>query len=172
MEKKETTREQNFTQWVLDRREDKGFAAKLRRADNPNTEYYSLGILCSFGVNIENDNERLPYALIGAALCRTDVKCDGSLNLGAALRKTLETDDIDDNARLRRILACNSVVEICRVLRPVLMWLDSKESGISYAQLLGDIVKFNSEKSRERIKLKWTKEYYKNNKTDKDVEEK
>ena len=69
MENREPTRSQRFVADILEQcARDKGFAARLRRADNPDTEPYASGILCAFGVDLERDAERRPFALIGAAL--------------------------------------------------------------------------------------------------------
>lgn len=50
----ENNRQKFFIDWVLDNsQKDNGFSAKMRRADNPDQEYYALGILCGFGIDIE-----------------------------------------------------------------------------------------------------------------------
>lgn len=91
MKSNEQTRAQRFVSWTLARcAQDPGFAACLRRADNPDTEHYALGALCVFGVDVENDAERLPFATVGAALCRRKSEQDGGLGLGAALRACCE----------------------------------------------------------------------------------
>jgi len=47
----ENNRQKFFIDWVLDNsQKDNGFSAKMRRADNPDQEYYALGILCGFGI--------------------------------------------------------------------------------------------------------------------------
>ena len=49
----ENNRQKFFIDWVLDNsQKDNGFSAKMRRADNPDQEYYALGILC--GVNFHS----------------------------------------------------------------------------------------------------------------------
>ncbi|MCR5563823.1 MAG: type I-E CRISPR-associated protein Cse2/CasB [Desulfovibrio sp.] len=152
-----------FAAWVLDRRRDNpGFAAKLRRGDNPDTEYYALGLLCRFGVDIEKENQRLPFALIGAALCRSHSETDGNCGLGEALYhcdKDRNSAD-EDNPRLRRILACDSVPEICRVLRPVLALLETNGARICLGKLLDDLLLFDKDVSRQRVRLRWAQEYY------------
>ena len=83
----EKNKQKFFIDWILDNsQKDKGFSAKMRRADNPDQEYYALGILCGFDIDIEKESERLPYSVVGAALCRAQVESDGSLGLGEALR--------------------------------------------------------------------------------------
>ena len=102
MESKEPTRSQRFVAAMLEQcARDKGFAARLRRADNPDTEPYAYGILCAFGVDLKQDKERRPFALIGAALSRDKRGRDGDLGLGEALRHCVE-DEEQGAARLRR----------------------------------------------------------------------
>ena len=91
MNEQQTSREERFVAFVLKRsQEDTGFAARLRRADNPDTEYQSWDTLAAFGVNLEQDAERLPFALVGAALCRIKPERDGTASLGMALRSCFE----------------------------------------------------------------------------------
>ena len=87
-EKKKPSRSQTFVAAVLKRCEcDRAFAANLRRADNPDTEHYAYGPLAAFGIALERDGERRPFALIGAGLSRSKAARDGSLGLGEALRR-------------------------------------------------------------------------------------
>lgn len=161
-------RQKVFIDWVLENsKKDTGFSAKLRRADNPDQAYYAYGILCGFGIDIEKDSERLPYSLVGAALCRADVEKDGSLGLGAALRvcESMKTgadekESETDSPRLRRILSCEDVEEVCRTLRPVLSLVASRQISLCYEQLLEDLCHFQSDAWRQSIKLRWAREFF------------
>lgn len=160
MDTKEETRSQRFVAAVLDRcAQDRGFAACLRRADNPDTEHYAYGILSRFGIDLENDGERRPFALIGAALSRRDAARDGTLGLGAALRCCVESEE-QGEARLRRILVCRRQDELCRVLRPLLSLIASREAPLCHERLLDDLLKFRFEHARQRICLRWAREFY------------
>ncbi len=65
------SKEQQFVQFIIERcNQDKGFAARLRRADNPATEYQSWEILGPW-VDLEDRYQRLPYATIAAAIGRS-----------------------------------------------------------------------------------------------------
>ena len=160
MESKEPTRLQRFVAAMLEQcARDKGFAARLRRADNPDTEPYAYGILCAFGVDLERDEERRPFALIGAALSRDKRGRDGDLGLGEALRRCVEYEE-QGAARLRRLLVCRRQEEVCRLLRPLLSFLAAKEAPLCHARLLDDLLAFPAEHARRRIRLRWAQEYY------------
>lgn len=160
---KKPDKAERFITYVLERCEkDKGFAARLRRADNPSTGYQSYDALVRFGVDIENDFERLPFALVGAALARGQAKCDGLASLGKALKSCFENDEQSD-LRLRRLLACESQAELCRVLRPVLTLVADKATApLCYSQLLKDILYFG--RDSQRTKLRWAQEFYSSSK--------
>ena len=154
------SRPQRFVEEILNRcLKDKGFAAQMRRADNASTEFFSYAILCSFGIDLERDEERLPYALIGASLSRSKAAHDGDLGLGEALLRSVTTQD-QGEARLRRILACQTQQELCLILRPLLNFLLSRGVMLKYTQLLVELIAFRYEKARTRICLRWAQQFY------------
>lgn len=160
MEQQEQTRSQRFVAAILEQcARDKGVAARLRRADNPDTEYYAYGLLCAFGVALERDEERQPFALIGAALSRSKLDHDGSLGLGKALRNCADSAE-QSEARLRRMLACRRQDEACRTLRPLLSLIQAKDEPLCYARLLDELLAFRLEEARRRICRRWAQEFY------------
>ena len=92
----------------------------MKRADNPDLEYQVWNILLGFNIDIEFAARRLPFCLIGAALCRRQPEKDGIFGLGASLRSCFGDDEAQGSIRLRRLLACQTTEEACRILRPML----------------------------------------------------
>jgi len=136
---------------------DHGFAAALRRADNEATEYQSWEILSSW-CNLEKEWQRLPYALVGAAIAKAKPGADGYLGIGQAIAKCYEEGNQSDQAkaRLRRLLACKTVQEACSILRPILGLASSKGAKIKYSKLLDDLIRFNPEYTLSR----WAQDFY------------
>jgi CRISPR system Cascade subunit CasB len=156
---KDKSREQRFVETVIDRcQKDKGMAARLRRADNPATEYQSWEFLGWFGVDIERDRERLPFVTVAAAIAKSKAEHNGSLSLGKAVLACYENDRESDQAkaRLRRLLACDELAETCRILRPLLALIDSKVGQpLDYTRLLRQLRFFG-----HRTKTQWAQEFY------------
>ncbi len=155
-----------FVEYVIRRaniEQDKGFSAKLKKADNEATEYQSWEILANW-TNLEYA-ERKAYALIGATAARSKRKIDGNMSLGRALRGSVQADsnpeDSSAASRLRRILAIQDSDELIRVLRSTLRFLDSKEQPLDYARLLDEILWFNHEEVRDKIRSRWAQDFYK-----------
>lgn len=163
MEKeRQVDRCQAFISHVVSRMEnDKAMGARLRRADNPATEYQSWEYLAPFGVNLEHARERRAFATVGAALARAKPSHDGTLGIGRAIASVYADGAANPQAkaRLRRLLACASSEEACDVLRPLLQLIASRGAAMGaalrYAQLLRDLLYF-SEKTRER----WAQDFF------------
>lgn len=157
-----TSREVAFVSYLCQRcQHDKGFAARLRRADNPATEYQSWDTLAAFGVNLEWAEERQPFALIAAAVARSDQACNGSLSLGQAIALAFSEgrESSQAKARLRRLLACDDTEEICRILRPLLTLIHSRvKPPLDYAALLADLRWFH--RHADRTKARWAQQFY------------
>lgn len=165
-EKKETSRGKAFVDFVLERanpasqRHDSGFAARMKRADNPDLEYQIWNILLKFNVDIEFASRRLPFCLVGAALCRKQAEKDGTFGLGASLRSCFSDDEEQGSMRLRRLLACQTTEEACRILRPMLSLITAKATKpLCFSTLLDDLLYFESN-GQERIKMRWTRDFY------------
>lgn len=163
IQKEKYTRAEAFVLFIIDRiNRDKGIAAQLRRADNPATEYQCWDQLALFNIDLEKSSERLPYATIAAALAKGKIERNGNMNIGAALASCYEEGSNSDQAKskLRRLLACESVGELCRILRPLFSMIISKSNHhLNYAQLLNDLLLFNFRK--EQIKSRWAQNFYK-----------
>jgi len=155
------TREQAFVQYVLRRlQNDSAFGAALRRADNPTTEYQSWEYL-SMWCDIDKTWELMPFATIGAALARAKPLTDGSMGIGSAIASCYTEEGISGNqndnakAKLRRLLACDTVEEACKILRPLLSLINARGIPLSYIDLLSDLTHFDEFK-----KQKWAVDFY------------
>jgi CRISPR system Cascade subunit CasB len=155
-------REERFVNVIIQRcLEDKGYAARLRRADNPATEYQSWEILAAFGVDLAKEYRRLPYAVIGAAIARAKPESNGGLALGRALAAAYEdgSESAPAKARLRRLLACQDTAEVCRVVRPLLALITSRVvAPLDYHSLLRQLLEFGWHPTR--IKAAWAQDFY------------
>ena len=83
-------------------RKDCGIAAKLKRSGSENQAVSSWGILVQCGIDIENDNKRIPYSLVAEFIARSKLESDsGSDSFGRVLRlaiskKKSSVKDISD----------------------------------------------------------------------------
>lgn len=148
-----------FVDYLFQRNQnDKGFAARMRRADNPATEWYSWDTLVNFNVNLTSVNERLPFQLIAAAVSRSSQQANGSLKFGQAIAGAFPDGNQNDQAkmRLRRLLACDNTEEVCRILRPLLSLIQSRGGKpLNYAALLEDLRWFSLP-----VKARWAQQFY------------
>lgn len=156
------SRDDGFVAGVIARcQQDKGLAARLRRADNPATEYQSWELLAAWGIDIERDAHRLPFATVAAAIARAKVVANGSLTLGQAIAACYDDGSQSDQAktRLRRLLACDELAELCRLLRPVLTLVESRVGKpLDYARLLRQLRRFPF--AEQAVKAQWAQEFY------------
>lgn len=156
---KKISREQKFVERVITYcQKDKGIAAKLRRAENPNMEYQSWEVLGGL-IDLENEFERIPSVLISAAIAKSKAEKNGTLHLGKAIAACYPDGNNDQQAkaRLRRLLACHDAAEASRILRPILTLIDSRVTSrnLDFVRLLKQLRYFG-----ERSKIQWDSEFY------------
>lgn len=159
---KNDTRGKIFVENVIRKAgEDAGYAAKLKRGDNPDTEYYAYEILANY-VDLRNDNKRISYALVGAAICRAKPRKEGEAGIGAALAKCYAENRDQGNLRMRRLLSCDNIGEACGILRQILTLVQSRYPELlSYTRLLEDLDKFGkSDWHRNKVKQDWAMDFY------------
>lgn len=156
------SRDQRFVEAILQRcATDKGAAARLRRADNPATEYQSWEVLGSLGVDLERESQRLPYVTVAVAIAKSKAEHNGKQSLGRALTSCYEDgrESGQAKARLRRLLACDELAEACRILRPILTLINSKNGQpLDFVRLLGQLRGFPFR--AQVIKAQWAQEFY------------
>lgn len=147
-----------FVEFVLRRlTQDTAFGAALRRADNPATEYQSWEYLANW-CDLEKEWERRPFTIIAAALAKAKPASDGNQGLGRAIAACFEDGNQSDaaKAKLRRLLACDTVIEVCAILRPLLSLIESRGVPVKYGELLDDLLWFKAERTRAR----WATDFY------------
>jgi len=150
-----------FVNFIIDKcHASTGAAAALKRADNPVTEHQCWEYLSSF-VDLEKAYRRLPYAAIAAAIARSKASSNGGFGIGSAIASCYSDGNKNDQAKakLRRLLACGSVEDVCQILRPLFSLIDAKAGiKLNYAQLLSDILKFYWDS--DYVKAKWAQDFY------------
>ena len=152
-------KEHEYVNFVLDRmKKDTAFGAALRRADNPATEYQSWEYLIKW-CDLDKNCQRLPYTVVSAGIARAKPDKDGFLGVGKAIAECYEDKNQSDSAKakLRRLLACDSVKEACSILRPLLSLIGSRGLQLCYGQLLHELLYFGD---GEKIKIKWAMDFY------------
>jgi CRISPR system Cascade subunit CasB len=158
----ESSKVDRFVAHAIERcQNNKGLAARLRRADNPAMEYQSWELLARFGVDLEKEWERLPYATVTCAIAKAKVEKNGSLSLGRAIASCYEDGNDSDaaKARLRRLLACENMDELCRYLRPLLALVSSRVTQpLDYSALLKSLLRFYYD--TQKIKAHWAQDFY------------
>jgi len=156
------SREKRFVEIVAQRcHVDKGLAARLRRADNPATEYQSWDLLGALGIDLEKDHQRIPFATVAAAIAKSKTEHNGSLTLGRAIAACYVdgSESPQAKARLRRLLACHELEEVCRILRPLLSLIDDKVGqSLDFVRLLKQLRDFYFRE--QRVKAQWAQEFY------------
>ncbi len=158
----QTSREERFVVGVIELcAGNKGMAARLRRADNPATEYQSWELLAAYGIDLEQERERLPFVSVAAAIAKAKAERNGSIGLGRAIAACYEKDNSSDQAkaRLRRLLACDDLPELCRNLRPAFSLIDSRiGQGLDYVRLLKQLRRFPFDP--QQVRAQWAQEFY------------
>lgn len=165
MSEKKIERSASFIEYVIKiASKSKGIAASLKRADNPATEYQSWEHLATFGVDLEKDYQRLPHALIAASIAKAKTSTNGSAGMGEAIASCYPNGSESDQAKakLRRLIACDSVEEVCQILRPLLQLIHSKSNKtLDYIRLLNELQEFNW--NSQKVKTKWAQNFYRQN---------
>ncbi len=152
-----------YVNYIISRCKNNGIRAALKRADNPVTEYQSWEVLAGFQINLAFENQRLPYATIGAAIARAKIESNGTAKIGYAIARCYDDGNASDQAKakLRRLLACDSVPEACRILRPLLELIEARgHTSVDYAALLNDLLWFSNDDSQMCIKARWAQDFY------------
>ena len=138
-------------------RSDTAFRAAMRRADNPRTEAFAWPHLVKW-CDLGKPHERLPFALVAAAVAREKPERDGNMDIGQLFHSICrdKEDTEREQRRFRRLLACDNTAELCEVLRPVLRYLQDKAPGrVGYARLLSDMLYYG-----EKVKLRWAGHFF------------
>lgn len=141
---------------------DKSTLANVKCADRPALMYRFYPLLAKAGINLD-EKSSLPYAVLSASIVRLGLTANGTLPLGQAIRycyKDREPDDPALQARLRRLLSCETTVELSKVLAKMLPMIESGLEGksLDYQSACKFMLYFEQNPRRSRMRL--IKDFY------------
>ena len=152
--------QQRFVEGLFDRKKgkDTSFKAKLRRSASPSQQHLCWDILASWGIDLTKDLQRVPYQTIAALVGFEDASSNGSTSFAKALRGVYESSD-QAEARLRRLLNCDTADELCRIVLQTAPLIRSHFKGtVDYTALARDLRWFES--NPDRVKINWASDFY------------
>ena len=100
---------------------------------------------------------------VEAGIAKAKAERNGSLTLGRAIAACFDDGNQSDQAkaRLRRLLACDELPELCRILRPLLSLVASRVSQpLDYTRLLKQLRRFGYADAQQAVKAQWAQEFY------------
>ncbi len=139
---------------------DRGKMAALRRAASSSTERLAWPVIYSLGEDISS----LAACTIGALYAQHPEEDGRAFSFGSTCRR-IATDngkefDIPDSfdRRFRRLLACDSAVDVAGQLNAWIRLASAKGVGVNYEKLFWDILAWNN--NSDRIKLDWARGFW------------
>ena len=156
---KKISRGTKFVEFVLKRMEKStAIGAALRRADNPATEYQCWEYLANW-CDLDNTYDRTCFATVAAGLAHAKQSIASQASIGKTIALCYPAGNQDDSAkrRLRRLLACDSNMEACQWVRPVIRLAASRGVQLNFSRLLDDLLSFNF---GPKVKERWATDFY------------
>ncbi len=136
---------------------DKGLVAYFKRADKEVSEWKIWQVLYRFGVDLQYDDERRAFALIGACIAKSKQNTNGSVGLGRAFHIATDKEDGNFSPRFMRVLSAENINELIVVLRPSLAYLTAKCGNLDFGGILYDILAFKN--NRDDVRKRWAENY-------------
>ena len=141
---------------------DSSIRAALRQAKSPTTEARIWPLLVQQGVDITIPSKEA-YCLVASAIGLSSAKEDGKSSLGEVLYQAFKDSGAGGETRMMRILSCDSISEVCSVIRPLFGLFDSRCPGkLCFSELLSYLVLFDMDWARQEAKERWATDFYRN----------
>ena len=161
------------------KRDERGFLAELRAGLNENSQERAWPIIARQGFNFTDGVRRRVWLTVGglaAMLAPTGLMSSSWASMGAVMRKIKDGDSNNGEsgiksceAKFRRLLNCSNSEELCELVVQVVRTAERKGVAVNCHQLFWDLVKWEDEESREKTRLRWTRDFYGvNQKTEED----
>lgn len=136
-------------EWTLDGLPDDGFGAEPSYLE---TSVYLAMTL--FSVHQQGND------------VQTKCMSVSSVRFGEAVRRLCKNEDDIDRMikKIKSVTSADSITSVAYYLRQLISLLKSNGIGFDYADLAGDLYEFQFEEGRDRIVLKWARDFYKTKK--------
>ncbi len=150
-----------FIGYLVDRRDDRGLMADLKRGLNPTTAHRAWPHIAPW-CNLTNDREREIYSTIAGGMAVMECRNQDIGTLGATLRFIATQNSGKEGlntfeAHFRRLMNCRTVQELCQQLPRIFMAARQRGVGINFERLLDDLHKWEMS---ERVRISWAHDYW------------
>lgn len=164
----------SFVESVYRRKEDDGvFRSRMRAARSSSRETAVWFDLAGY-IDITREDVRAIYVLIGSSIALENSEKNGTKTFSSLLsmawrdnknQKFLDEKKIAQHPavmRLRRIVSCRDVQEVCQLLGPCLQLIRSRVPGeLDYMTLMKDLLDFGFSSERaEAVKARWVMDFH------------
>jgi CRISPR type I-E-associated protein CasB/Cse2 len=142
----------------LEKRNNRGRLAELRRALSPTTEHQAwpaLGALA--GPLAFKPNRRLIYQTVGGLFALHPVH-EAIGNLGVTCRHLAKGREEAFERRFRRLLACDSLEDLRDQLLRLVKMAKAAAKALDYFELFANMQHFRYDP--QRVKVEWAREYW------------
>ena len=161
----------DFLDEVKAHRDDRGFLARLKRGLAEGTEDQAWGILAVQHFDFSNAAKRRVWSVIGGLAANLVdaglLKTEGRENMGTVMRLVMHADGKADESRmktyetkLRRLLNCDSTVELCDLVIGVVRLAEAKGVAVNCRQLYFDLNGWDEPVKREKYRVSWAQNFY------------
>lgn len=155
---------QRFLDQLQSRIEDRGLMADLRRGFNVGAEHRTWPHIAPW-CDLTNERERIIWQTVGAGFATLEATSPCG-NLGVSLRKlalTGATGKPEDalksfDGRFRRLLTCETALEVCPRLIPIIRAAKRKNVPIDFEKLFLDLQVW--EVPASDVKIRWAGTYW------------
>lgn len=147
--------------FAIAKREDRGKLADRRRGLSSGTEQSAWPLLGALGA-FRDRREMLPVYQTVGALFALHPTVANSGNFGVTCRRIRRESDMNKpdpfDARFRRLLACDSLTDLCGQLAGAVKMAKANDVLVDFDRLFTDLSWF--ERNPRRLKIDWARQYW------------
>ena len=150
--------EKFVAQIFLVKQTNKQDSSRLQYAASKNRQFMAWPAFVNLGYSVAEPTTTAIMSCIASAIINSPFGNNGTNNIATAYAKTCKNKSSE--LRFNRLLSCDTAMELCEVLNPLIKVIHSKNEQIDLIKLTKDLIYF--EHDRQRVRVQWIENFYRN----------